>query len=231
MRDAFGTDMVRVVRNPGTPEEESFEVEAQIQGKTGSFDVNTPVFTGDYVEVGDPRRGEDGVELRYVASARVLTGGPESMHRVKVEWGDAPTRDTRVAPVRPLSFENLHPEVQAASGDLFADGHFESAVNEAFKSLEVRVRTATGIRKAGAALMGDAFRADGSVLDVAGHQGRSGDDEREGFLHIFRGAMIGVRNPGAHELFRQGDPEQALEYLSLASLLHRRVDAAEAKRP
>lgn len=61
------------------------------------------------------------------------------MHRVKVEWGDAPP-PTRVAPVRRLTFENLHPAVQAAVGDLFADGHYESSVSEAFKSIEVRVR-------------------------------------------------------------------------------------------
>ena len=115
----------------------------------------------------------------------------------------------------------LHSAIQAASGDLFADGHFESSVSEAFKSVEVRVRDLTGSKKSGAALMGDAFKADGSVLDVAEHEGRSGEDEREGFMHVFRGAMIGIRNPRAHELFKPGDPQQALEYLGFASLLHR----------
>ncbi|NHA69908.1 hypothetical protein [Phycicoccus flavus] len=46
MRAAFGTEMVRVIRNSGTEDEESFETEAHIQGETGSFDVNTPVFRG-----------------------------------------------------------------------------------------------------------------------------------------------------------------------------------------
>lgn len=231
MRNTFGTKIVTVVSKPGTDEESTFEVEAHIQGKTGSFAVDTPIFKGDYVELLDPRLGEEGVERRYVATAKVLQGTPErSMHRVKVEWGDEP-EPPRVAPVRRLTFENLHPEVQAASGDLFADGHFESSVSEAFKSIEVRVRDLTGSTKSGAALMGDAFKADGSVLDVAGHEGRSGEDEREGFMHVFRGSMIGIRNPGAHELFKPGDPQQALEYLGFASLLHRRIDAAVAKQP
>lgn len=104
------------------------------------------------------------------------------------------------------------------------------AVSEAFKSLEVRVRAATRLDKSGADLMASALKADGSMLDTAQHEGRSGEDEREGFMHIFRGAMIGIRNPGAHELFKPGDPRQALEYLGFASLLHRRIDAAEAKR-
>lgn len=38
--------------------------------------------------------------------------------------------------------------------------------------------------------------------------------------------MLGIRNPRAHELFAAEDPQQALDYLGLASLLHRRLDAA-----
>lgn len=82
MRAAFGTTMVRVIPNPGTDEEESFEAEAQIQQHTGSFDVRIPIFTGDYVELFDPRHGSAGVERRCVAKAVVLQGAPEpSMHR------------------------------------------------------------------------------------------------------------------------------------------------------
>jgi len=226
MRDTLGTQVVKVIRHPGTEDEESFETEAHIQGKTGSFDKSTPIYTGDYVEMADPRKGPGGVERRYVASATVLQSGPEeSLHRVKVEWGVG-AAPAKVPPVRRLTLENLHPRVQAAAGSLFADGHYESSVNEAFKSLEVRVRELTMLDKSGAALMGDALGTATPALDVASHQGRSGEDEREGFLHIFRGSMIGIRNPGSHELFKQGDPQQALEYLGFASLLHRRLDVA-----
>lgn len=232
MRASFGTRMVRVVRNPGTDDEETFEVEAHIQKDSGSFDVGTPVFTGDYVELPDPRLGPAGVERRYVAKATVLQGAPDlAMHRVKAEWGEPPERKPeRVAPVRRLAFENLHPAVQAAAADMFADGHYEAAVSEAFKSIEVRVRRVAAIEKSGVPLMGDAFKQDGSVLDVAAHGGRSGQDERDGFHALFRGAMLGIRNRGAHELFEQSDPQEALEYLGFASLLHRRIDVAESKR-
>lgn len=232
MRASFGTAMVRVIRNPGTDDEESFDVEAHIQKNTGSFDVGTPVFTGDFVELPDPRLGPDGVERRYVAKATVLQGAPDaSTHRVKAEWGEpAAPQPSRVAPIRRLTFENLHAEVRDAAGDMYADGHYEAAVAEAFKSIEVRVRRVTAIEKSGASLMGDAFRQDGSVLDVAVHDGRSGQDERDGFHALFRGSMLGIRNQGAHELFEKSDPQEALEYLAFASLLHRRVDKAESKR-
>jgi uncharacterized protein (TIGR02391 family) len=224
---AFGTQLVKIIRNEGGDDEEVLEVEAHVQAEKGFFDVDTPVFEGDVVEVADPRRTA-GVERRLAAKVKVNNFGPAHMRHISVTWGSA--APPRVAPVRRLTFANLHPVIQAASGDLFADGHFESSVSEAFKSIEVRVRDLTESSKSGASLMGDAFKADGSALDVAGHEGRSGEDEREGFMHVFRGAMIGIRNPGAHELFKPGDPQQALEYLGFASLLHRRIDAAEAKR-
>jgi uncharacterized protein (TIGR02391 family) len=228
MGQGHGITRAKIIHNAGTPDEEVCEVDALIQGEAGFFEVDTPIFEGDLVEVPDPRRGPDGVERRLARKVKVNNMGPRNMHHIHVEWGAAPP--PRVAPVRRLTFENLHSAVQEAAGALFADGHYESAVSEAFKSIEVRVREVTGISKSGAALMGDAFKMDGSVLDVSMHEGSSGEDEREGFIHIFRGAMLGVRNPGAHELFRTGDPQQALEYLGFASLLHRRVDAALDKR-
>jgi uncharacterized protein (TIGR02391 family) len=61
---------------------------------------------------------------------------------------------------------------------------------------------------------------------VAKATGQSGKDEQEGFGALFRGSMLGVRNPRAHDLFRTQDPQQALEYLGFASLLHRQLDSA-----
>lgn len=223
----FGIQTVKIIRNADTDAEEVGEVEAHVQAEQGFFDVDTLIFEGDVVEVADPRRPE-GVERRRAAKVKVNNVGPDDMQHISVKWGLA--APPRVAPVRRLTFENLHSQVQSAAGDLFADGHYGSAVSEAFKSLEVRVRATARVDKSGAGLMAAAFKSDGSVLDVAEHDGRSGEDEREGFMHVLRGAMIGIRNPGAHELFESGDPQQALEYLGFASLLHRRIDAAEAKR-
>ncbi len=227
-RTRVPTETVRVIRNEATDDEETFEVVGHIQPDSGFFDVDTPIYEGDIVEVADPRKGPEGRERRLAQRVKVNHNAPARAQHTEVIWGTAPA--ARVAPVRRLTFENLHPQVQDAAGDLFADGHYESAVSEAFKSIEVRVRSITGLDKSGAPLMQETFKAAVPRLDVAGHEGHSGADEREGFLHIFRGAMIGIRNPGAHELFKPGDPQQALEYLGFASLLHRRIDAAEAKK-
>lgn len=216
-----GTKKVVIVRYAGTADETRLEVEAAIQPKSGFFDVKTPVYEGDVVEIPDPRGGLD---RRLAANVHVNDFGPAHMQHTEVIWGKVPA--ARTAPVRRLALEGFHPDVVNAASDLFVDGHYSSAVYEAFKSVEVRVRQLTGIDKAGTQLMGDAFGGKQPRLDVAVEAGRSGVDERDGFQSLFRGAMLAVRNPKAHELARSQDPVEALEYLGFASLLHRRLDVA-----
>ena len=48
--------------------------------RTGSFAIDTPIFTGDIVELPDPRRGEGGVERRYVREATPSSGKATPQH-------------------------------------------------------------------------------------------------------------------------------------------------------
>jgi len=52
-------------------------------------------------------------------------------------------------------------------------------------------------------------------------------DEQEGMMHLFEGAVLGIRNPGGHS-FPEGPEQRAIEFISLLSLLAYRVE--EAKR-
>jgi uncharacterized protein (TIGR02391 family) len=222
----FGITRVTVIHNAGTEDEERFETEAHIQAKTAFFAVDTPIYEGDVVEFPDPRGG---AARRVAASVDVNnpTGSSfRGMEHILVTWGAAPP--ARVAPVRRLSVENLHAGVIRSSSDLFADGHYEAAVSEAFKSIEVRVRT-TGSAQSGVKLMGEAFGGSEPRVSLANATGQSGKDEQEGFGALFRGSMLGVRNPRAHDLYRLQDPQQALEYLGFASLLHRQLDSATVR--
>lgn len=131
-------------------------MEAHIQAKAGFFAVDTPIYEGDVVEFLDPRRGT----TRKVAATVDVNNptGPSfrGMQHIHVTWGAAPP--SRVAPVRRLSIENLHEEVIGSSSELFADGHYEAAVSEAFKSIEVRVRRRTGSTQSGVKLHGRGIR-------------------------------------------------------------------------
>lgn len=44
---------------------------------------------------------------------------------------------------------------------------------------------------------------------------------------LFIDSVMGIRNPKAHGLIKQEDPFKTLEYLSLASLLAKKVDEAK----
>lgn len=125
-----------------------------------------------------------------------------------------------------LCVADLHPIVVSAARTLFDTGHYFEAQFEAFKSLESRVREMTGSDKSGVDLMGEVFRANNPLIDTATESGRSGTAQREGYLALFRGAMLAVRDPGAHMQARDLHPRDTLEYLAFASLLHRRLDEA-----
>lgn len=121
----------------------------------------------------------------------------------------------------------LHPLIRDAAGDLYHDDHFSSAIFEAFKAIEIRVRRLSGVDGSGRDLMAQAFRGDDPLIALNQGTSRIDRDEQEGFRLIFMGATQGIRNPKAHDNPRQDDRDRAYDYLAMASLLMRRLDDAE----
>lgn len=218
----LGKKTVQIVRNEGTEHEERFSAEAHVQPKSGLFGVDTPVYEGDVVEYEDPRGGTTRV---VAADVEVFDVGPSQMRHTKVTWGKAPP--PRVAALKRLGLEGLHDGVLDAASSLFTDGHYSQAVFEALKALEHRVKQQSGIDDSGRSLMSAAFGGDSPTIDLAVEAGRSGEDEQEGLKLVFMGVSQGLRNPKGHELVRQDDPQRALEYLALVSVLFRRLDDAK----
>ncbi|CAM4138364.1 TIGR02391 family protein [Corynebacterium belfantii] len=221
-----GTRTVTVISSSsGTDSRADYEsVVLNDQGiEKAYFGTETPVYEGDRIEFPDPRGGK----FHYIVTRVIindLPGGPFADMAYTEAHLDK-KGPPRVAPIRRLTVENLHPHVIESAGKLFADGHYSRAVTEAFVSLEVRVRGLLDSDNSGTKLMDEAFAGKDPKFSVARHEGRSGEDEQAGFHALFRGAMLGIRNPAAHELAAEQDPQEALEYLALASLLHRRLDS------
>jgi uncharacterized protein (TIGR02391 family) len=124
---------------------------------------------------------------------------------------------------------NLHPNIQEAARPLFRVGNRAAAVFEAFKAIELRVRDLSTSTRSGVALMGDAFDRDPPELSLNDLVTQPEIDEQKGFAFIFKGAMLGVRDPKAHAPFEELEERRALDYLAFASLLMRRLDDAEER--
>ena len=122
----------------------------------------------------------------------------------------------------------LHRTIRKVSESLFKTGNYAQAIFEAFKCINIMVKQKTGINdKDGKDLMSHVFRVDRPILKLNKLQTTSEKNEQEGFEFIFMGAMVGIRNPKAHEIVEQKDPYRALEYLCLASLLAKRIEESE----
>jgi len=118
----------------------------------------------------------------------------------------------------------FHPRVIQVSESLFKTGNYASAIFEAFKAVDNYVKEKTGISLNGQALMSKVFDENAPIIKLNDLLTQSDRDEQEGFKFLFKGAMIGIRNPKAHDNVVQTDPYRTLEYLSLASLLMRRIE-------
>ena len=119
--------------------------------------------------------------------------------------------------------------LRQASGALFRDGHYARAVEEAFKCLNNAVREKSRLTSQdGVSLMQSAFSANKPVLHLNRFQTQSERDEQLGYMNIYAGVMAGIRNPRAHDHQLTDPPEAALEMITLANHLMRKLDAAEA---
>ena len=124
----------------------------------------------------------------------------------------------------------IHPEIQKVSQKLFADGHFMEAVRSAFVEIEKIVKNIvikkTTEEKITVDLMFSAFSPKNTLIELSDLTGKSKDNVQEGFMHIFAGSMMAIRNPKAHDNLDL-PPEKAIHFIFLASLLMMKLDDAE----
>lgn len=168
-----------------------------------------------------------------LARADFLTrkGSPPSMGYIQLHNFDERITSSKLTPrdeSRIFKELEIHPKILEASGKLFSGGHYSQAIFEAFKELNNMVKEKCEMLDPdGQKLMAQVFRIDAPRLKWSLLISQSERDEQDGFMHLFMGAMTGIRNPRAHESFVQDTKITAIEYLVLASLLAKRVDEAQ----
>jgi uncharacterized protein (TIGR02391 family) len=122
----------------------------------------------------------------------------------------------------------IEPEIESVSRDLFASGHYSLAIQEAYKAVEKYIEDKAGPSKiSGTQLMEAVFSPNSPILYWTERRTISEQDEQKGYQRLYAGAMLGIRNPVAHEFNWVDDPDLALELLVFAQHLLRKAKSAQ----
>lgn len=158
--------------------------------------------------------GEDG-ELRRLAAARILTEAEERAGRLRAA----------------LERRDVHPDVLRFCRAELLEESYSHAVLEAAKSVVVKLREKSGLASDGSDLVDQVFGGQPDHLPrlaFSALQTPTQWSEHRGMMNLMKGMFGAFRNPAAHEAkmdWPVGE-QDALDLLTLASLLHRRLDAA-----
>lgn len=117
----------------------------------------------------------------------------------------------------------LHPQIERVAGQLFRDGHYANAVEDAVKELNLMVKNKSGRSEDGVSLMQTVFSVNKPILKFNELKDDSDKNVQMGYMNLFAGAVMGLRNPRAHKNIKD-EPERALEFIAFISLLAKLVD-------
>lgn len=125
-----------------------------------------------------------------------------------------------------LERRHIHAQVtKYCCKELMQDNYFH-AVFEAAKGLAQRIRDMTTIKLDGASLVDRVFSSESPILVLNTLQTETEKSEHKGFAALLKGCFSAIRNPLAHEpkILWEGE-DDAADYLTLISLLHRKLDS------
>ncbi|MCK4795661.1 MAG: TIGR02391 family protein, partial [Desulfobacteraceae bacterium] len=126
----------------------------------------------------------------------------------------------------PFDVRNIHPAIPGHVKNLFDDGYYPQATFEAFKYLDKQVARIAKSSLTGYKLMMAAFDDQKPMMQLTPLSNDSDRDEQRGFQFIFAGSIMAIRNPRGHEYKINDNIDDCLDYLSLVSLLLRRIEKA-----
>jgi len=128
-----------------------------------------------------------------------------------------------------INFENLHPKIQEHCEDRYYSKQYSDAILAAYKVVLNEVKDVANVHDLdGKPLIEKAFSLNAPIIKLNNLATQSDRDEQQGFMMLFSGAAVGIRNPKAHDLVIQDDPLKTLRYLAFASLLLERLDERTA---
>ena len=188
-------------------------------------------FVGDYLapvrfskDMAEFERYREGVNRILAFSG--IEYGDDGKFRQREAAKTLSEADARARKIRE-KFEGrtVHPEVlRYCRAEMMQENYFH-AVLEATKGLAERIREKSGVDGDGAKLVDKVFLGDKPLLALNSLRTETERSQQRGFAALLKGCFAAVRNPLAHEpkVLWQGEEDTA-DYLSLVSLLHRKLD-------
>ncbi len=127
-----------------------------------------------------------------------------------------------------LGFEHLlHPLIKEHSYEKYKQGHIRNAVLDSITAVFDEIREKTGVNMDGTNLIDHVCSLSDPKMIFSELETDSGENDQKGFMQIFKGAFLGIRNPKSHSLIHDLDDNKAAQYLVFISLLARRVEEAK----
>lgn len=124
-------------------------------------------------------------------------------------------------------WKDIHPKILEITKSRFDSEHYADAVESALKeinsSIKNLVKRKTGKELDGADLMHTAFSPKTPIIVLGDLSTETGKNIQKGYMEIFAGAMIGIRNPKAHDNIKI-NAIRAKHFIYLASLLMYKFD-------
>lgn len=161
----------------------------------------------------------------YLTATKKVSGIPHFAQKFPPKKAD----DEQSKPLNIQLFEHLdiHPEIRKVCSKLYLDGHYDHAVFSSFKKINNLVKKKSEQPDYdGKDLMLRVFTLKNPILKINKLKSTSEKNEQEGFMHLFAGAMQGIRNPRGHEDDKGGDPWESLDYICFASRLAKIIDGS-----
>lgn len=166
-------------------------------------------------------------ELNAILAFSGLEYGPDGSYSQKMAARTLHEAERRLRTIQTkFQGRSMHPEVlKYCRTELLQDNYFH-AVFEATKGLAQRIRDMSGVDADGAILIDRVFSSDRPLLAINTLRTETERSEHKGFAALLKGRFSAVRNPLAHEpkILWEGE-DDAADYLSLISLLHRKLDS------
>lgn len=175
-------------------------------------------------------------ELNYVLSFEgfELTESGDIRETDKVKtFSEAEERAQNLR--KTLLDRKIHSDILTfCKAELLVDNYFH-AIFEATKSIAEKIRIKTNLTADGSELVDQAFSYKGKIpyLALNNLTTESHESEQKGFMNLLKGVFGTFRNTTAHapKITWEVNEQDALDTLSMISLIHRKLDKAiEAKK-